>query len=151
MKNLLKRFKEKLPEKEKHVQDIAQCVGCSQMLRFLLPIANNVWRAEKKTTDPLSKEPREEMKSVHRHIDAIRRTLQDMGLEIRDHTDDPYDTGQPMKVIASEPTVGIKGSLVKETLSPTIYLKSQISQESKIVQHGEIIVAEPVEPNVQSS
>ena len=82
-------------------------------------------------------EPREENKRVFRHIEAIERSLAEMGFEIKDHTNDTYDQGQALKVVATETQIGISRPRVKETLLPTIFF------ESRIVQHGEVVVAVP--------
>lgn len=125
------------------VQRIERVEVSGHLLKGLIGLATNAWRAKTKMIDGHSKEVREELKGVHRHIEAIWRNLNELELEIKDHTGDPYDEGQPMKVIASEPTVGITKAVVKETLLPTIYFKFQI------VQHGEIVVAAPATSNTE--
>ena len=125
------------------IQRIERVEVSGHLLKGLIGLATNAWRARTKMIDGHSMEVREEMKGVHRHIEAIWRNLNELELEIKDHTGDPYDEGQPMKVIASESTVGISKAVVKETLLPTIYFKSQI------VLHGEIVVAAPATSNIE--
>jgi hypothetical protein len=107
-------------------------------------IATNTWRAKTKMTDPVTDEFREEMKRVGRHIDAIYRNLAESGIVIRDHTGEAYDEGQPMKVIASKPTVGLDKKRVSETLLPSIFWND------RLIQNGEIEVAIPVTPDASS-
>jgi hypothetical protein len=105
------------------------------MLKPLVSIATNVWRAKRKMVDPATGEPREDMKGVNRHVEAIYRTLGDLGIEIRDHTGDAYDEGQPLKVIAYKVVPGLKTPCVSETLLPSIYWKN------RLVQNGEVEIA----------
>ena len=106
-------------------------------LKNLVAVATNTWRSKSRLADPMTGEPREENKRVFRHIEAIERSLAEMGFEIKDHTNDTYDQGQALKVVATETQIGISRPRVKETLLPTIFF------ESRIVQHGEVVVAVP--------
>jgi hypothetical protein len=104
-------------------------------LNVLVSIATNAWRAKLKMVDATTGEVREEMKRVDRHIEAIYRSLTDVGIVIRDHTGEAYDEGQPMKVVASKPTPGLDKKRVSETLLPSIFWNN------RLVQNGEIEIA----------
>ena len=119
-----------------------QHIECSpEWQQGMLKIANNAWRAMTKMTDTFSGEVKEEFQGVAKPVDGILRGLKEMGFTIKDHTGDPYDEGQFLKVVAAEPTAGISRANVKETFKPTI------SFNSKILQPGEIIVAIPLTEN----
>ena len=125
-------------------------------LRAAVSIATNFWRANKRMLDATTGEVREEMKRIHRDVEAIRRSLAGLGIiiryhreddshdaaqrvrvVIRDHTGDPYDEGQPMKVVASKPTPGATKKRVSETLLPSIFWNE------RLVQNGEIEIEIP--------
>ncbi len=106
-------------------------------VKALAAIATNVWRAKTKMMDIATGEFREDMKRIGRHIEAIYRNLAEVGIEIRDHTNDVYDEGQPMKVVASKPTLGLDKKRVSETLLPSIFWNN------RLVQNGEIEIATP--------
>jgi hypothetical protein len=108
-------------------------------LKTLVSIAINTWRAKSKMVDPATGEFREDLKRIGRHIEAIYRNLAEAGIVIRDHTGDAYDEGQPMKVIASKPTLGQEKKRVSETLLPSIFWNN------RLVQNGEIEIAIPVD------
>jgi hypothetical protein len=105
----------------------------------LADIATQAWRARTKMIDPLSGDTRDEMKRVIRHVDAIISTLTGFGFEIKDHTGDAFDYGQPLRLIATQPALGLTRETVLETLKPTIYWRGQI------IQSGEVIVGVPGE------
>jgi hypothetical protein len=113
-----------------------------EYLKALVSIATNAWRAKTKMVDSTTGEVREEMKRIDRHIEAIYRSLAEVGIVIRDHTGDLYDEGQPMKVVASKPTPGIHKKRVSETLLPSIFWNN------RLVQNGEIEIATPSDPNM---
>jgi len=110
-------------------------------LKALAAIATNVWRAKTKMVDVTTGEIREDMKRIGRHIEAIYRNLAEVGIVIRDHTNDVYDEGQPMKVIASKPTQGLDKKRVSETLLPSIFWNN------RLIQNGEIEIATPLTAN----
>jgi hypothetical protein len=113
-------------------------------LKTLVAIATNAWRAKVKMVDATTGEVREEMKRVDRHIEAIHRSLAEVGIIIRDHTGDVYDEGQPMKVVASKPKPGLDKERVCETLLPSIFWNN------RLVQNGEIVTETPSEPNTST-
>lgn len=110
-------------------------------LKTLVSIATNAWRAKTKMVDAVTGEVREDMKRVDRHVEAIYRCLTEAGIVIRDHTNEAYDEGQPMKVVASKPTPGLDKKRVSETLLPSIFWNN------RLVQNGEIEIATPASPN----
>jgi hypothetical protein len=110
-------------------------------VKALVSIATNVWRSKKKMMDAATGEIREGMKPVDRHIEAIRRNLLEVGIQIHDHTGETYDEGQPMKVIATKPTRGPERQHVSETLLPSIFWNN------RLIQNGEIEIATPLLPN----
>jgi hypothetical protein len=106
--------------------------------KALAAIATNAWKARSKMIDEQSGEPREEMKRVFRHIEAIFETFRELGLEVKDHTRDVFDYGMPLKVVTSQPMPGINKERVIETIKPTIYWRN------RIVQMGEVVIGTPV-------
>ena len=59
------------------------------------------------------------------------------GIEIQDHTGDPWDHRRSIKAIAYQPTAGLQREVVIETLRPTVYYKTSH------IQMGEVIVGTP--------
>ena len=108
-------------------------------VKDVIDIATQAWRARSKMIDPLSGEPREEMKRVCRHVEAILSSLAVMGFELKDHTGDGFDYGLPLRVVGTQPTAGLTRETIIETLKPTIYWKN------RIIQSGEVIVGTPAE------
>jgi hypothetical protein len=129
-------------------------------LKAVVSIATNFWRARKRMLDITSGEVRQDMRRIHRDVEAIRRSLLGLGIVItyhgdddfkegdarirvviRDHTGDAYDEGQPMKVVASKPTAALHKKRVSETLLPSIFWNNHL------VQNGEIEIETPSGPH----
>ena len=128
----------------RHPTDVAPIP--TDYLKTLVSIATNTWRAKNKMMDSATGEVREDMKRVYRHIEAICRSLAEVGIVIRDHTGDVYDEGQPMKVVASKPTPGLDRKRVSETLLPSIFWNNRLVQNGEIEISTPATTDKPVEP-----
>ena len=58
-------------------------------------------------------------------------------MKIQNHTNEPFDSGQSLEVIAFQPSAGISREVVVETIRPTVYLKGIR------IQMGQVVVATP--------
>lgn len=109
-----------------------------EIVKALVGVATNTWKARRRLVDPVSGEVPEEVKRVYADIERIQRSLEDLGVTIEDHTHQPFDYGLPWKVIATKATAGIEKEIVTETLRPTIRWHDQI------IQHAEVEIATPL-------
>jgi hypothetical protein len=103
-------------------------------------IATQVWKAKGRMMQGTTGEVRDEMKRVYRHIESALGSFHEIGLEVKNHTGDPFDYGLPVKVITTQPTPGITRESVLETIKPTVYWQQQI------IQMGEVVIATPASP-----
>lgn len=106
--------------------------------KALASIATSAWKAKSRLKDAGSVEDGGVLSRIQGDIGRIWNVLvDDLGLEIRDHTGQPFDYGMPLRVVTSQPTQGIAKERVIETIKPTIYWRK------KIIQMGEVIIATP--------
>lgn len=101
---------------------------------LLADIATNLWRLRQKMLQPGTDLPLEEMRRAYRPFEAAWNSLLGAGIEVLDHTGNPFHSGLLLHVLAFEPTPGIVQETVIETVRPTVYYKQQL------VQSGEVIV-----------
>ena len=112
------------------------------LTKAMLAIATNAWRIRAKLSDSATREPRkeigkDELRKIHRYVEAMFESFAGIGMEVKDRTGDIFDYGLPEKVIDAQPRVGVSKEMVIETIRPTIYLRHHIAQQ------GEIIIATP--------
>ena len=100
-------------------------------------MANAIWALQQKSCDPTTAERREEFRPLARYIERLSECMSEIGLEVQSHTNQAFDSGQSLEVIAFQPTAGISREIVVETIRPTVYLKGHR------VQVGQVIVATP--------
>jgi hypothetical protein len=108
-----------------------------EVVRSIVGIATNTWKARRRMIDPISGEVIEEMKRISADVERIQRCLEDLGVVIEDHTNRPFDYGLPWKVVATKPMPGIEKEIVTETLKPTVRWHDQI------IQHAEVEIGTP--------
>jgi len=78
------------------------------------------------------------LKRLNIDLDKIWDVLVDeLRMEIIDHTGNDFDYGMVLKVVTTQPMAGIKKERVIQTLKPTI------NWRNKNIQIGEVIVATP--------
>jgi hypothetical protein len=100
-------------------------------------MANAVWALQQKSRDPATSELKDEFRAVYRHVERLAECLTEIGIEAQNHTNQPFDSGQSLEVIAFQPTAGIAKEIVLETIRPSVYLKG------RRIQVGQVIVATP--------
>jgi hypothetical protein len=106
--------------------------------KALASIATNAWKAKSRLKDADSVEDGGVLKRVNGDLERIWNVLvEDLGLEVKDHTGKDFDYGMALKVVTTQPMAGINKERVIETIKPTIYWKN------KIIQIGEVVVATP--------
>jgi len=105
--------------------------------RVMVAVANHAWSARNEITDPRTGQFRQEMQAFGKHIDAMFQILAEFGIVAHDHTGQPYDEGQSLKVVESIPAPGLNQKLVTETVLPSIFWNN------RVIQNGEVRIATP--------
>jgi len=100
-------------------------------------IAIHAWRMQRRMTDRVTKEVKDEHKAMHRSVAGIQESLTAMGFTVRDREGDFYDYGLPEKVVAAEKRAGISREMVVETIRPSVFFGDQL------LKPGEIVIAVP--------
>lgn len=110
---------------------------------FLADISTGLWRLRQKMVQPGADRSLEEMRRAFRDFESVWDTLTQAGIKIQDHTGTAYDPGMLLRVIAFQPTTGLSGEKVIETIKPTVYYKDNS------IQIGQVIVGIPKTPDVE--
>jgi len=110
--------------------------------KALIVIANQSWRMTTAIHDPDSKEPKSELspqdiKKISNSLDAMRETIETLGIKVYDRLNEPFNPGLPDHVVTEEPREGISQELISRTIRPTIMWNQTM------VQRGEIDIAVP--------
>ncbi len=122
-----------------HREQASLSINNEALISLLSDVGTGLWRMQKTMIDRETGLPNDEMRRPYRHLSALLDSLQERGIEIRDHTGERVpDSGiYGLKVITYEPKEELQNEVVTETVKPTIILGN------KIVQMGEVIVGIP--------
>jgi hypothetical protein len=97
--------------------------------RSLAELATAVWRLHRKAADG----------PLQRHVLGVGDALAALGVATRDYDGLAYADGLQLRVLAFQPTPGLEGEIVLETVRPTVAL------HGRPIRMGEVIVGIPEE------
>ena len=108
-----------------------------ELLDMAVDVGTLVWRIQQRlaATGELPRPLQRLSRDVERTWDALTQG----GIEIKDHTGGEYDGGMALRVITSQPVIGLARRQIIETLKPTIYYRD------RIIQMGEVVIGLPEE------
>lgn len=99
----------------------------------LIELAIEIWRLERKIKK-LAKLDEDQRENLINSIQKLKRYLDKYEIEIQDHTNQKYNEGQNLDVLAVEKDPAVKEVTILETKEPTILCKG------KAVHFGKVIV-----------
>lgn len=110
----------------------------ADLVKFFRAVGTAAWKLAGRMLDEDTKEPKDEYRRLWRHVEAVRDTLAEIGVDVIDWTGKRYDEGMSLKVVSEEERPGTKESEIIETLLPTIRFRKQVQ-----LQQGEVVVSRP--------
>ncbi len=99
----------------------------------LVELAIDYWRFEHKMRKALEKIEGSHKESLENSLERIKRYLDKNDIEIIDHTNQEFDQGQNLEILAVEHDPKVKVDTIKETREPTILLKGQVIHIGKVI------------------
>src|SRR5947209_20091663 len=91
---------------------------------LIAEMATGLWRLRHRLL-PGEEQPGPVLLRVRRDVESLWDRLLEAGVEVLEHTDQPYRPGDALKVLAFQAVPGIDQERVIETLRPTVYYRSQ--------------------------
>lgn len=99
----------------------------------LVELAIDVWRIKQRIIKALANLPEDQKKILENSIQKLIRYLEKNDIEIVDYTNQKYNDGLNIEILAIEKEPSITESIVKETIEPTIICKGQVIRKAKII------------------
>ena len=100
--------------------------------RAYADLANGWFRIWIKTLQPGTDRPTEPMRRIFPFLESMRDTLEQLGLEIIDHTGKEIPEGLELEVLGYQVRAGLKRDRVIETVRPTVYFRDQMIQMGRV-------------------
>jgi hypothetical protein len=104
--------------------------------QLLADLVTSFWRLRRRAAE-LERGTPGELSRMRRDLEALADRLADAGVEVLDHTGEPYDAGKSLRVLTFQPTPGRSREEISETLKPSVSYRGQW------LQIAEVIVAMP--------
>jgi len=107
--------------------------------KAICAIANSAWKAKSRmASQEGTGQAGEVLRRVRGDIERIWSILvEDLRVEITDHTGEAFDYGLPLKVVTTQPKPGTTKERVIETIKPTILWQGER------IQMGEVVITTP--------
>ena len=99
----------------------------------LIELAIDMWRLERRLAKALPLLPDEQKANINNSLQKLKRYLDKYNIEILDHTNQKYDEGQNLEILAAEKDPNVKEPIIKETKEPTILYKGQVVHIGKVI------------------
>lgn len=138
---VLRKDSERSVESSKNQQPSPAEEGILLPQQGAASIGTTVFRMHQLVQSPSGRSPEEMFRLLSHHAKSLLDTLAESGLRIHDHTGEIIpDTGAcELHILTFQPTPGVAGQIVLETIKPSVWYKEQV------IQRGQVIVAAPCE------
>ncbi len=95
--------------------------------------AIEVWRLEQKLAKSISLMPDNIKNSVYNSIQKLKKIYEKNDIALIDYTNQKYNDGMNLDVLAIENDQSAKVPIVKETIEPTVMFRGQVVKKAKII------------------
>ena len=99
----------------------------------LIDLAIEMWRLEHKLNLILPTLPENQRVAINNSFKKLKRYLDKNDIEIIDYTNQKFNDGLNLDILAVENDPDISESIVKETKEPTIVYNGQVVRKGKVI------------------
>lgn len=131
----LSEIRLQISETRKDIQSVIapKFLNVSIQTKDLIEIAVEIWRMEQRLIKIMSTLPENQQELINNSIQKLVRYLNKNDIEIVDHTNQKFNDGRNLDVLAVEKSHDISESIIKETKEPTIIYKNQVVHKGKVI------------------
>jgi hypothetical protein len=124
-----------MPENQKDTKSdmTVKFLNISIATKDLIDLGIDIWRMEQRLNKVVQSLPENSQDLLNNSIQKIKRYLDKNDIEIVDHTNQKYNDGRNLDVLAVENSSDILESIIKETKEPTILHKNQVVHKGKVI------------------
>lgn len=140
--NVRNLIMEKMDNIQSQIQSLRKDIQFSITPKFLeistqandlVEFAIELWRMERRLNKAMSNLPEDQKEMLNNSMQKMKRYLDRNDIEILDHTNQKYDEGQNLEILAVENDPNAKEPTIKETKEPTILYKGQVIHIGKVI------------------
>mgnify|MGYP003976785295 CR=1 FL=1 len=122
-------------EFQKYIESekIQKTINVSIAAKDLINLGIDVWRMEQRLNKIMQTIPEKSQDLLKNSIQKIKRYLDKNNIEIIDYTNQKFNEGRNLDILAVEKSSNILESIIKETKEPTILHKNQVVNKGKVI------------------
>jgi hypothetical protein len=99
----------------------------------LIELGIDIWRMEQRLNKVMKSLPENSQDLLDNSLQKIKRYLDKNDIAIVDHTNQKFNEGRNLDILAVEKSSDISESVIKETKEPTILHKNQVVHKGKVI------------------
>ena len=99
----------------------------------LVELAIEVWRLKKRLEKAEAKMTEDQVKALQNSYSKLLRYLDKNDIGITDYSDQKYNEGMNLDVLAVEKDKSLKQPVIKETHEPAVTLKGKLIRKAKVI------------------
>jgi len=99
----------------------------------LVELAIEVWRLKKRLEKAEAKMSEDQAKALQNSYSKLLRYLDKNDIGITDYSDQKYNEGMNLDVLAVEKDKSLKQPIIKETHEPAVTLKGKLIRKAKVI------------------
>ena len=120
-------------QKDVEYEKTEKVISESITTKDLMNLGIDVWRMEQRLNKIMQTIPEKSQDLLKNSIQKIKRYLDKNNIEIIDYTNQKFNEGRNLDILAVEKSSNILESIIKETKEPTILHKNQVVNKGKVI------------------
>jgi len=120
-------------QKDVEYEKTEKVISESITTKDLMNLGIDVWRMEQRLNKIMQTIPETSQNLLKNSVQKIKRYLDKNDIEIVDYTNQKFNEGRNLDILAVEKSSNILESIIKETKEPTILHKNQVVNKGKVI------------------
>ena len=120
-------------QKNTQFEELMKKFEVSIQTKDLIDLGIDIWRMEQRLNKVIDSLPESSQELLKNSVQKIKRYLDKNEIEIVDYTNQKFNEGRNLDVLAVEKSSNITEPIVKETKEPTILYKNQVVRKGKVI------------------
>lgn len=120
-------------QKDVEYEKTEKVISESITTKDLMNLGIDVWRMEQRLNKIMQTIPETSQNLLKNSVQKIKRYLDKNDIEIVDYTNQKFNEGRNLDILAVEKSSNILESIIKETKEPTILYKNQVVNKGKVI------------------
>lgn len=131
----LSMISSKISETQKDIHEVVapKFLNVSIQVKDLIELSIEIWRLENRLNKVVIGLEDNQKEALLNSIQKLKRYTEKNDIEVVDHTNQKFNDGRNLDVLAVEKSQNISDSIIKETKEPTVLCKGQVVSKGKVI------------------